>query len=96
MSKEALNFLINSGLLILILIIAYAVVVKLKLGNGIFKKRAGEINLIDRIFLSKDSQLVLFKVRGTYFLSFIGNGNFYLIKEWKYEKNSSSSADNPN
>ena len=94
MSKEALNFLINAGLLIAGLLIVYVAVIKLKIGVNPIGRKDSEIKLIDRIFLGKDSQLILFKVKEIYFLSFVGNGNFHLIKEWKDEENRSNPADN--
>lgn len=91
MSEEALKFLLNSAVLILLLLALYFVVVKF---NPRTVRRPGrEIKVVDRYPLDRESSLLLFKVRDTTFLCCYSRGEFKVLREWKDEKGTADSSD---
>jgi flagellar biogenesis protein FliO len=102
LSEEYLRFLLNALSLIVVLLVTY-IFLKFK---GIFGQKFSQrflnknILVLDRIFLTKDSQLLLLKVNERIFLIFSGRENAYILKEWDDEKNklpsfNESSSDSP-
>lgn len=88
MSDEAVKFLINSLLLIVLLLTLYYL--SLKFNLRLKTPGKGEIEVLDRYPLDRESSLILFKVRGKIFLCYHSKGNFKILDEWKYEKNTAS------
>ncbi len=84
MSEEALKFLLNSAVLILLLLVLYFVVLKFNLGT--VKRTGREIKVVDRYPLDREGSLLLFKVRDTTFLCCYSKGELKVLREWKDEK----------
>lgn len=90
MSEEALKFLFNSLVLIALLLAVYYLVLKFNLRLKPAKK--GEIEVIDRYPLDRESSLILFRVKDREFLCYHSKGEMKVLREWNYEETRNSST----